>query len=325
VMWGFLGIFFLALILVIVFEPVYLFILKKIKKSSWASIVTTLVIVLVMVVPLGIFVSLAVQQAMEVVADLSHQITTRAWLQNSAIDTINYYVPGLVDQLEIFLANQQNQVINMAQSFTKGLGDVVTKGVIPALTGGAKAILDTFIFIMMMAYLFPVKGKIFKKLAQISPLDPKHHQQFVQRFEGVVTATIQSTLLVASAQGILGGLMLVILGVNAAALWGFMMGMASFVPFGAGIVWWPVGIGLLLSGQWIQGIIWIIYCLTVVSTVDNIIRSKVLSSGDSDIPELVTFMAILGGLQVFGFMGLFLGPIIAGLFLTALDVYTQDK
>ena len=323
VVWGYLGLLFLALILVIVFEPAYDWLLVRVKRGGIAGILTTVMILMVMIVPLAVLVGLAVQQARGLVILITSQLVVKQVSQSKVLELLDTLQPGLVYQIEQVLAGQQSQLVNIAQSVTQSLGQIVTKGVIPAVATTAKTVIDMVIFVVMLAYLFPAKKKLFAKLKALSPLNDKQHDQFIRRFEVVIRATVKGMLFVGLAQGLAGALMLTILQVPGAALWGLMMGIAAFIPFGSGLVWWPIGIVLILSGQWIQGIIWILYGLLVISTLDNIVRSKVLGAGESALPELITFVAVLGGLQAFGFIGFIIGPLIVALFLTAMELYLE--
>ncbi len=325
VMWGYLAMLFLALVVVMVFEPVFEWLRARIKHSGLASFLTTLIFLIVMVIPLGFLVSVALTQASELISMMSYQLAKVEWSKSGMVQLAENIYPGLGNQLEEVIVNQQNQLIQMVQSAAQGLGQIVTKGVLPIVASGAKAIFDGVIFIMLLIYLFPVKKKLFERIKGLSPLDKTRTELLVRRFEQMVGVTIKSTLLVGLVQGTLGAIMLTILGVKASALWGLMMAIAAFIPLGSGLVWWPIGISLILTGWWVKGIIWIGFGLLVISTMDNVVRSKVISQGESALPELVTFLSVLGGMQVFGFLGFILGPIISILFLTALEFYRQDR
>jgi predicted PurR-regulated permease PerM len=325
VVWGYLGLLFLALVLVIVFEPVYLWILNGVRRPGWAALLATLMILLVVIVPLSILVVLALGQARVFLEQVLVQVMLWQSGHNELVALLNTYFPGSQGELVKLVQSQQSQLANMLQSIIQTLGQVVTKGLVPAVTNGLKFVLDLMVFILLLTYLFPVKKQLVAKIRLLSPLNKQLHDRFVRRFEVVTRTTFKGTLFVGLAQGMLGAIMLGILGIPAAALWGFMMGLAALVPFGAGLVWWPIGIVLLLTGQWIIGLIWIAWGLLVISSVDNVIRSKVLGGGESAMPELVTFIAVLGGIRVFGFMGVMIGPLIAALFLTALEFYLEDR
>ncbi|OGV96188.1 hypothetical protein A2W24_05100 [Microgenomates group bacterium RBG_16_45_19] len=325
VAWDYLGLMFLAVILVIVFEPVYDYLLSKVKRPAWAALLTTLTVLGVIVVPLAVLVGLAVQQARLLVIGISSQIAWQTWQQSQIMVGLERWAPEIGQQIETALQSQEGQVTQLIQTMAQSLGQVVTKGIIPAVTGTVQVVADSLIFVLFLGYLFPVKKQLFSRLASLSPLAKGHHARFMRRFEVVIRATVKSTLLVGLVQGVMGAVMLTILKVPGAAVWGLMMGLAAFIPLGSGVIWWPIGVILILSGRWLTGLIWLGYGILVISTVDNVIRSRVLGTGESALPALLTLMAVLGGVKAFGFMGFILGPIIVALFLTALQVYLEER
>lgn len=325
VIWNYLGLMFLALILVIVFEPLFEQLKRKTKREGVAALLTTLIVLGVLIIPMGLLVGLAVQQAHVLIISISSQVAWNQLQQSELLIWLQHQVPDVGKALGGLLEAQQGQLTTLIGSLAQNLGQVVTKGIIPIVAGTVQAIANSIIFIILLAYLFPIKKKLFKVLADLSPLDKKHTARFIRRFEVVIRATVKSTLFVGLVQGVLGAVMLTILKVPGAAVWGLMMGLAAFIPLGSGIVWWPIGIILILTGQWISGLIWLGYGLLVISTVDNVVRSKVLGAGESALPELVTLLAVLGGVQAFGFVGFMLGPVIVAMFITALQVYLEEK
>lgn len=325
VIWNYLSLVFLALILVIVFEPMYEQLKRRVKREGLAALLTTLLVLGVLIIPMGLLIGLAVQQAHILVLSISSQIAWNELEQSQLMVWLQNQVPDVGKALEGLLQAQQGQLTSLISTLAQNLGQVVTKGIIPVVAGTVQAIANVVIFIILLGYLFPIKKKLFKTLSDLSPLDSRHTVRFIRRFEVVIRATVKSTLFVGLVQGLLGAIMLTVLHVPGAAVWGLMMGLAAFVPLGSGLVWWPIGIILILSGQWIQGLIWLIYCILVVSTADNLVRSKVLGSGESALPELVTLLSVLGGVRAFGFVGFILGPVIVAMFITALQVYLEEK
>jgi predicted PurR-regulated permease PerM len=125
----------------------------------------------------------------------------------------------------------------------------------------------------------------------------------------MISTTIRAGLLVAAAQGLLGGLTFAILGLPSPVFWSVVIAFLSLVPiFGAWMVWLPAGVGLLLSGDVGRGAALLIAGLVLISAVDNVLR-PILIAGRSQLNGLLVFISILGGIQVFGFIGLVLGPL----------------
>jgi predicted PurR-regulated permease PerM len=125
-----------------------------------------------------------------------------------------------------------------------------------------------------------------------------------------VIASVGAGLLVAAAQGAIGGVVFWLLGIGAPVLWGVVIGFCSLVPVvGAAIVWAPTAIGLLLSGEIARGVILLLVGAFGISMVDNVLRPLLLS-GKTSVSGLVIFFGLLGGVAAFGFIGLVIGPLV---------------
>ena len=139
----------------------------------------------------------------------------------------------------------------------------------------------------------------------------------------VTRATVKGNVLVAVAQGALGGLMFWLLGIQAALLWAVLMAFAALLPaVGAALVWGPVAVYLLASEPVWQGAALIAYGVLVIGLVDNLLRPMLVGK-DTKLPDYVVLVSTLGGLALFGASGLVIGPAIAALFMAAWNIFTQ--
>lgn len=320
---SYIGMFLLALVMVVVFEPLYERLLKKIKRPGIASLITTFIVVFAIILPLFLAVTLAVDQALGFVKS----VQTQKFLEDESVKKVVTLGQSIwvKNEAEIVATFEELDIDfgKVAQNIWSKLAGVLSNNIVPAITQTAKLVIDFIIFIIVMIYLFPVKKSMFIKLGEIAPVKGGVYKKFVSRFEKVTKGTIKGTIMIALVQGLLGGIMLFILGVEGAAFWGMLMAVASLIPLGAGLIYWPMGIILILTGQWVQGIILLLWGNFVISSADNVIRPKILG-GDEGMPEIVTLLSVLGGVQVFGFTGFIFGPLILGLFLTSLQIYKSE-
>ena len=145
------------------------------------------------------------------------------------------------------------------------------------------------------------------------------------KFTTVIRATVKGSIVVAIVQGILGGLTFYLLDIHAPLLWGVVMGLLSLVPaIGTGLIWVPVGIYLLATGDTSRGMTLLFIGFFVISMVDNILR-PILVGKDTRMPDYVVLIATLGGISVLGINGFIIGPVIAAMFIAAWDIYAEDK
>jgi predicted PurR-regulated permease PerM len=132
------------------------------------------------------------------------------------------------------------------------------------------------------------------------------------------------TLITAAAQGTAGGIAFKIAGLPA-LFWGAMMSFSSLIPFvGTSLIWLPASIYLFLSGRWKYGIFMVLWSVLVVGMIDNFIRPLFMKESGSGMSTLVIFFAILGGLSYFGLIGLLYGPLIVGITLVLLYIYSLE-
>lgn len=144
------------------------------------------------------------------------------------------------------------------------------------------------------------------------------------KFSEVTRATVKGNLIVAVAQGSLGGLIFWILDIPGPVLWGVVMTVLSMIPVvGAGLIWAPVAIYLFAIGEWVDGAILAGFGAFVIGLVDNILR-PILVGRDTKLPDYVVLLSTLGGFSLFGINGFVIGPLIAALFLTFWEIFILE-
>ena len=153
------------------------------------------------------------------------------------------------------------------------------------------------------------------------PLLPIHKEELIQKFATVIRATVKGNLVVAAAQGALGGIIFMVLGIQVAVLWGVLMAFLSLLPaVGASLIWGPVSIYYLATGAITKGVVLTLYGILVIGLVDNLLR-PLLVGKDTKLPDYVVLISTLGGMALFGLTGFVIGPVIAALFIASWDIY----
>lgn len=157
------------------------------------------------------------------------------------------------------------------------------------------------------------------------PLSTRHKRVLLETFTTAVRATVEGNLVVAVIQGVLGGLAFWFLGVSGALLWAVLMAFLSLVPaVGSALVWLPVAIYYLITGDLWQGIALTVYGVLVIGLVDNLLR-PLLVGKDTRMPDYVVMITTLGGMAVLGINGFVLGPVIAALFIAVWRIYALAR
>ncbi len=157
---------------------------------------------------------------------------------------------------------------------------------------------------------------------QRHPFRKAHKQSLESKFATVIRATVKGNLVVAAAQGALGGIIFAILDIQGAVLWGVLMAFLSLLPaVGASLIWGPVSIYFIATGNVTQGLILAAYGVLVIGLVDNFLR-PILVGKDTKLPDYIVLISTLGGMSIFGLTGFVIGPTIAALFLACWDIFS---
>ena len=181
------------------------------------------------------------------------------------------------------------------------------------------------LFVTLFALFFLLRdGRAMgRQIRNLLPLPERERDTLVVETRDLVIASVGVGLLVAAAQGVMGGVAFWLLGIRAPVVWGVVMAICSLIPVvGAALVWVPTALWLLLSGAIGRGVILIVVGVLGISMADNILRPLLLS-GRSSASGLVIFLGLLGGVSAFGFIGLVVGPIILVTAGSLLKVFTQ--
>jgi predicted PurR-regulated permease PerM len=180
-----------------------------------------------------------------------------------------------------------------------------------AILADAFATLGSLLVMLFVLFFMLRDGRVLARhLRSLLPLPEEDSDRLMRDTRDLVVASVGAGLLVALAQGTIGGVAFWLLRISAPVFWGVVIGFCSLIPVvGAAIVWVPTALVLLLSGEIARGVILVLVGVLGISMADNILR-PVLLSGRTSVNGLVIFLGLLGGVAAFGFIGLVLGPII---------------
>jgi len=172
-----------------------------------------------------------------------------------------------------------------------------------------------------MYYFFIDGERLVAKVKRLIPLsDADQVESIFAQLHSITHATMFGGTMVALLQGFIGGVLFAAVGIGSPVFWGALMAFLAIIPFvGASIVYIPAGIILILGGSWIKGIVVLAVGGVIISQIDNVVRPLLISKG-AQIHPLLLFFAIMGGISLFGILGLVVGPLIAAVFMTLLHI-----
>lgn len=310
--------FLIAAILAHLFNPVYGFLKKYLRSAGFSSAVACFLILLIIILPILGVLSLMVGEVQDILNNFSRnpemvKKTISELARNlSTLPFLNFFE---ADKL-----TSQETIVSVLKSFSQNTLTILQG----TYKGAVHFIFVTFVLFFSLFYLFIDGGKLVKKIIQLSPLQDKYENILIEKFNSITRATIKGTILIAIIQGSLGAILFSVSGVASPVLLGILMMISSVIPsIGSGLVWLPVGVAMLLLGHTIEGLVIILIGALVISTIDNILRPK-LVGGDTQMHPLLISFSTLGGIALFGISGFIVGPIMISLFVALWDIYALE-
>jgi predicted PurR-regulated permease PerM len=187
--------------------------------------------------------------------------------------------------------------------------------------GAVNLLFMAFAMLYTMFFFLMDGDKLLHKILYYLPLKDEDEQRMLDKFTSVTRATLKGTAVIGILQGGLAGIAFWVVGIPSAVFWGTIMAVLSIIPgIGTTLVWGPAVIILAAGGNFFKAGGLGIFCALVVGSIDNLLR-PILVGKDTQMHELMIFFSTLGGIIMFGVMGMIIGPIVAALFITIWEIY----
>lgn len=294
------------------------------RREAVSAGILTFSILLVGVIPVVYLTFLLVQETGTAYDEIN------AWLQAGGLKRLPEWVAKLPiagGKLQEWLGRMIVANNDFAGSFFQGT-KIVTMFVLGQVTDFAKnAFQFTMAFLMMMFTLFffyKDGPRLYRGFYELVPLAESHKTKFFTRLDQTTLAIVAGMVITALVQGMLAGLAYWLLGVPFPLVFTALTALSSFIPLaGTALIWAPVSIYLFVAGPMWKAIVMLAWALSVVTTTDNILKPLLIGRG-AQLPTLFLFFSILGGLAAYGFIGLFLGPILLAILMTAIEIYREE-
>ncbi|BDD87836.1 AI-2E family transporter [Desulfofustis limnaeus] len=307
---------FMAGLFSAVLSPAHHWLTRKLGGNAHiASILTVVGMILLVLVPLSVLIGVVVAQAINVAQSITPFVQTlinEPTILNRYIEKIPY-IEQILPYRDV-LIEKAGQLVGTVSSFLiDGLSSVANLTI--------NAVFGTIVMLYVMFYFLIMGDVLLGKMLYFLPLRDEDEQLLMRRFTSVTRATIKGTLIIGLLQGLICGLAFAIAGINGSVFWGTVMAAASIIPaFGTALVWVPALVILLLLGDFTGAIILGVLCGLVAGNLDNLIRPRLVGK-DTEMHDLFVLFGTLGGIAMFGILGIIIGPIIAALFITIWELY----
>ncbi len=307
--WPFVTALLGSLILAYIFYPVYERLLLLIKNRNAAAFIISALIVILLIFPF-IFVANAMLTES---TQFFHKISNI----DAVIDTVEeQYFAKYIENVDL-----SAYVKDLLSKLTISVMQRTEKFIISL----PEKLLSFFVLLFTMFFLFK-EGKKWKDvIKQELPLKEKYKKHLSKRFNETIYATLYGVIATAFVQGSVGALGFYLFGVSSPILWGIVMIILAMLPFlGAAFIWLPAAIIKIAAGDSTNGVGLLLYGIFIISMIDNLIRPGIISARGKVHPVLV-LLGVLGGLQLFGLIGLIIGPLALSLLVVFVELYLSEK
>ena len=314
----FLKALFLALVLTIAFMPVHQWVARHVRGNTSASIITTIIVLLVIMVPLML---VSVRLGSEAISFYTYasQRAGPAWSNRSA--RVNDALELASAQTGIPPAQIKSAITAHVQEFgawLAGMAGWMARGFMQQLTTGILTLLILFFFLCD-------RERYKRGVVGLLSLPPGRVQELGSALQETIVSNIYGMVVVGLIQGSLTAIGWWMTGLSAPLLWGAIAMIFSFIPLvGPSLVWWPGAIVLAVQGKWIQAAVLVAWGFIVVSSADYIVRPR-FGAGRANSDTLLVLLSLLGGLKAFGPIGIIAGPVVLSIVTALLKIIREER
>lgn len=297
----------LGAIIVVFFYPVNNKIREYVNNKIVASLVSTLLVLLIILMPMAFVANVVTQEAISALRTIDN-------LDLAQIE-INF-IPGVEDFVVDFDTYLNEAVGFLTNYFQSGFTQIIG-GFVEALVG--------LVLILFILYYGFKDGEMMRKhILSILPVSASHRERIKAKAENVLYAVMYGQVIVSLIQGGIGGVAFWIFGFNNPVFWAFVMAVLSFIPgLGSPLVWVPFSIIAFVEGNLVAGIGLAIVGIVIISNIDNLLKPKLIG-GRSGMHPLLVIISIFGGLTFFGLIGFILGPILVAICVLIIQFFNEE-
>jgi predicted PurR-regulated permease PerM len=289
------------------------------RQGAAAFILTTAVIAVVMV-PMVLIVTLLTNESVQLFEHAT------ALLRNdelpALVERLKGWVPASIRSLiEPYIADLDLKSLALSGA---NVASAFIAGQLASTAINVAAFLGNFFLTTFALFFFFRDGpRMVSVFRDLLPMEPEHKNLLLERLNETLSAVVQGTLVTAAAQGVLAGLGYWALGVPYSVFLGCATALLALLPFGTPLAWGSVAAFLVISGAYGRAILMVIWGIAGIGTIDNVLRPLIIG-GKTAIPTVLLFFGILGGLQAYGLLGVFLAPTVIAI-LTAFARVYKDR
>jgi predicted PurR-regulated permease PerM len=323
-LWTYVSAIVLALLIASVLYPMYAWVKRLFGgREVLGSLFMILFILTVLVLPVSWFVGTLSNEAFEFYNKTRDSVSLSQIQQTLEGDSVwaqRIRKWGKMAGLEI----TPETVEGLASSLGKKIGLFLYSQISPLASNLLSFLVHFFLMMLTIYYLFRDGGRLREYIFQLVPMPKEQLEKVANKFQEMGKAIIVGNGLSGIIQGILGGFGFFIFGMGSPFLWGTVMAFTAFLPIvGVSAVFIPATAILMLQGKVGTAIAYLIYNMTYSSIMEYLVKPRLIGKG-MKMNQLLVFIGILGGMTLFGILGLVYGPLIITIFLTLAEIYRLE-
>lgn len=312
----------IACIFAFLFFPIYKWLLSKGRKEGSASVLTFLVSLLAIILPLTVVIVLTVGQV-KILVDNAQTMTAPdvnySEFLNNSINRFNEWMANLGLDINVTTSD----ISSWVSSVVTDIGNSILNTISSSVTGIFSLITTVIIYIYVFLSLLKNQKYIIKTIGNLNPLGEGITKIYIQKMASMTKAMVRGQFIIAICQGFWSAFVLYLVGFNNLFFFFFViLTIFSFIPLGAGIITIPLGIIMILFGNVWQGVVVILNHLLIVTNIDNVLRPHLVPK-DARLDPALTMLAVFGGMAVFGFPGIVLGPVLMIVIVTTIQMFLE--
>ncbi len=312
----FLSVLLWAVVLAVVFAPAHARIEQRVATPGLAAAISTLLVIVTILGPVTFITIAVVNEARGVAATLGAHDGPWFDLQSPLVGPLLRWLSGYMDVSQL----QSPEFLREKLQAWSGSLAVGTLG----LVGGVlAAVVQVFLVVFTLYYLFRDGRTIVGAAYEIVPLEQVQMNDVFARTRDVIAASVYGVVMISAIQGALGFFIFWALGLPSALLWGVVMFFLSMIPMaGAFLVWAPAALYLAAAGFYVKALVLVVWGILVVGSIDNVLSPRLIGKR-TRMHELLIFFAVLGGIQLFGVLGVVLGPVVIAVTLALFAIVRE--
>jgi len=303
-------------VLAIFFYPAYEF-LRRRYSANWSAGICTLGVTGLLIVPVLLILLYATREAVQASTTVRETLASgQAIVPSNLADTVLHHIPASWQQID--LRSYLRQGAEKAAAFMATKVGTLFKSLF-------SFIVNLLILLFALFFVFRDGEKIVVAMRYLIPFERNVQDEMLQESRDLIFASVALSIAIAAVQGSLGGLAMALAGLSAPVFLGLLIGFCSIIPVvGSALIWVPAALWLGFSGHWGKALLVLVICGGIAGLADNILRPLLLRNR-TRLNDLLIFISILGGLDVFGLLGLILGPTIVAAALGVLRVHIERQ